>query len=99
MTLVNQMGHALGANENVILKPVKTVVKRRGKGAKPRIRVTSGMRMREFHKVKEDGTTVAYTPKQPNKNPAFASCFHIGVYRSPTGVLLPKSIREKKDDQ
>lgn len=68
----------------------------RHKNGKPILRITAGMKMRDFFKVAEDGTILAYTPKAVNNNPNCPDCFHLGLYESPTGVFMPKEHRQKK---
>jgi hypothetical protein len=109
-TIVNGLGHEIDRRPGFLVpkpgtahnakKVIAAEVRRqnglRTKAGKPRLRVTSGMKMREFYKVGEDDIIRAYTPKQGNKNPDFPSCFHVGLYESPTGVFIPKN---KRDDQ
>lgn len=104
MTILNRLGHAFDDNRRKIAVPVKTVVSKNRNGfrerdGKPVLRVTPGMNMREFYKVRADGEVVAYTPKAANRNPACPNTFLLGLYKSPTGVFIPKNIREKRDDQ
>ena len=89
--IINSQGHGFKDDSHKILVPVGGKVKR---STKPRIRCTPGMKMREFYKIKENGDTLAYTPKAVQKHNN--QCFHLGIYQSPTGIFLPKG---KKDDQ
>ena len=65
----------------------------RMRNGKPILRVTPGMKLRDFLKVGEDGVTRAYTPKLANKNPDCPDCFLVGLYKSPTGVFIPREQR------
>ena len=102
MSILNRLGHTIGDNRRKIAIPVKTVVKKNGfreRDGKPVLRVTPGMNMREFYKVRENGEILAYTPKAANRNPDCPNTFLLGLYKSPTGLFIPKKLREKRDDQ
>ena len=92
--ILNANGHHFDEEEQVVLMPTAIAVTSSPRPNKPRIKVTPGMRMRQFYKVKEDGSIEAYTPKGNNKNPAASDAFHLGIYRSPTAALLPKDARD-----
>jgi len=89
--ILNANGHPFGETDQVVLMPVKTEVRR---SSKPRMRVTPGMKMRNFYKVKADGTIEAYTPKAVNRNPNASDSFHLGIYKSPTAAMVPATARD-----
>ena len=95
--ILNRMGHEFGNPKNVVLRPTKTVVKKRSPQAqsreKPRVRVSANAKLRDFYKQRQDGSVDSFTPVANNKNPSMSECFQLRLYRSATGVFVPKEFR------
>ena len=86
--ILNQLGHNFDSEASKVLRPTKTVVtKRTGKS-----RVTQDMKTREFYR-EVNGVMEAYTPKSVNT--AHKDLFQLGLYKSPTGIFLPREKNAK----